>query len=435
MAPLQLCTISSRGYLPFARALAGSVRRYQPETTFRVLLADDLAHEVDGSAEPFEAVWNEDLGIDQAELHRMYLIHGPSFIAAIKPFYLEWVVEQTGAPTLYLDSDIRLYGSLGDLGEIIEQHGVLLSPHSLTPYPVDGCLPDDTLILSAGTFNAGMIGVSERGLPMMRFLQSRLRRECVVDTARMRVNEQRWLDFTPSYSPCHVLRDQGVNVAYWNLHERPLERVGGQLRAGSAPLRAFHFSGHDLAEPELVTRHTAGRGRVVFEGNPLLVELYADFRSAVLDAGWRPDVRGPVAYDELPGRIPVDETLRSLYRASVVGSESQGLDLPPDGYDLGQRPLFRAWAELAFHAVRQPVPAWAQGGAGSSHLARVPPGSDAASTPQPAVAQPQPSRADDAGELVRQLARSTSAALANLNERLTDLECRLGAPVSAGAGR
>ena len=36
--------------------------------------------------------------------------------------------------------------------------------------------------------------------------------------------DQRWLDFVPSYFEHHVLRDPGVNVAQWNLHERRVRR-------------------------------------------------------------------------------------------------------------------------------------------------------------------------------------------------------------------
>jgi len=188
----------------------------------------------------------------------------------VKPFLLRHLVERTGGPVLYLDSDIYLYGSIDDLGEMIEHEGALVSPHARAPYPLDGLLPDDTTILSAGTFNAGVLGAGPKGLALMEFLISRLRRECKIAVDEMRVNEQRWLDLLPSYGPCHILRDPGVNAAYWNLHERPLRRVGGRILAGDAPLRAFHFSGYSPAQPDTLTTYVRDRGRILLSDHPVV---------------------------------------------------------------------------------------------------------------------------------------------------------------------
>ena len=44
-----------------------------------------------------------------------------------------------------------------------------------------------------------------------------------------------------------VLRDPGLNVAYWNLHSGTYRGpADGSVQVGDRPLRFFHFSGFDV---------------------------------------------------------------------------------------------------------------------------------------------------------------------------------------------
>ncbi|HVB05068.1 MAG TPA: hypothetical protein VNF07_02335 [Acidimicrobiales bacterium] len=402
MPPMQFCTTSSRRYLPYAKALGATIRRHMPESTLWILLTDDHHHEVDPASDPSRLLWNEELAFGDDELHRLFLIHADDYHLAIKPFLIHHVLHESGGPVMFIDSDIHLYGSLAHVGELIEEHGIVLTPHALTPYPLDDCGPDDTTILSAGTFNAGMIGVGEKGIGLIDFLESRLRRECYVDPARHRVSEQRWLDFAPSFFPLHVLRDTGVNVAYWNLHERPLTLRDGVIHAGEAPLRSYHFSGYDFANPGVLSRHAGPRARVTLAEQPIVAELCAGYREAILACGYESAQQIPVDFAELPGGIPVDPTLRAVFRAAVIGAEKQGLGYPPDPYDLAVRPLFQKWAELTYAAAKLPVPAWAL---------------------QEGVPAAAPSgRGEVTEELLRRLASTSSAAIGNLDQRVAELE-------------
>jgi hypothetical protein len=405
MAPIQFCTTSSRRYLPFARALGQSIARSNPDATLWVLLTDDHQHREAGRSEPFRSIWNDDLGIETDELHRMFLIHAEEYHIAIKPWLAAKVLQDTGGPVMFIDSDIAVYGALDDVGELIDEHGVVLTPHAISPYPLDGLMPDDTTILGAGTFNAGMIGVGARGLELIEFLQSRLRRESYVDVTKMRVGEQRWLDFAPSFFHCHVLRDPGVNVAYWNLHERPLEERNGTVYAGGAPLRSYHFSGYEFAKPGQLSRHAAQNPRIRLEEQPILQRLCDEYRRAVTGSGFAAAQALNVDFAELPGGIPIDGLLRAVYKASVLGAEHQGVGYPPDGYDLTQRPLFLKWAELTYAGAGLAVPPWA--------------------VPTVAPVASAASEGPEALELFRQFASATATALGNIEARLGQVEQQL----------
>jgi hypothetical protein len=235
----------------------------------------------------------------------------------------------------------------------------------------------------------------------------------------MRFNEQRWLDFAPSLCRTHVLRDRGVNVAYFNLHERPLSVVDGRIHAGDAPLRAFHFSGYELSNPDVLCRYPGPRPRINLNNEPIVRQLCDNYRQAVLAEGEDAVSETPLFFDELPGGIEIDPTLREVFRAAVVGGEKQGLGYPPDPYDLAQRPLFLKWTELTYASANLPLPSWV----GTSRRAP-----SKAPVPQPAASISP----DDTGDLVRRLAASTAAAVSNLDNRIAIIEREL-AELTSGA--
>jgi hypothetical protein len=415
MAPLQFCTTSSRRYLPYARSLALSIRRAYPEATLWVLLTDDHHHEVDAAAEPFASVWNEELGIEPAELHRRFLIHADDFHIAIKPWIVEHILDRTGGPVMFIDSDIRLYGPLDDVAGLIDEHGVVLTPHVRAPMPLDGLRPNDTIILGAGIYNAGMVGVGAGGRAFLEFWKSRLRRECYIDIPAMRVGEQRWLDFVPSIVPCLVLRDPSINVAYWNLHERPLSIYDGVVFAGEAPLRAFHFSGHDLDRPNLISRHMDELARFNMASQPIVAELCAEYRQGILAAGYEAARAIPVDFAALPSGIPISKELRDIFRDAVVAADSGDVPYPPDPYDVRVVDAFCAWAREAYAARSMPIPAWTVAvGMPSATIAEPP------AVPEPSLSEVE--------ELVAQFATSSSTALTNLDQRIRALEAQLISP-------
>src|SRR5208282_3977814 len=60
--------------------------------------------------------------------------------------------------------------------------------------------------------------------------------------------DQKWIDFVPCYfNSVLVLKHPGCNMAYWNLHERTLEKVGETwIVNNSEPLIFYHFSGGNV---------------------------------------------------------------------------------------------------------------------------------------------------------------------------------------------
>jgi glycosyltransferase involved in cell wall biosynthesis len=158
---------------------------------------------------------------------------------------------------IYFDPDIKLFGSINPMLELLDDHNVLLTPH-LTNLLDDGKLPSELGILQAGSYNLGYIGLSntQESLKLVKWWQSKLYKECVVDLSRGLFVDQKWMDMVPSlFSGVYICRDEGWNVAYWNLNHRNVEQHGEtEFFVNDRPLVFFHFSGYSI-EAKTLSKH------------------------------------------------------------------------------------------------------------------------------------------------------------------------------------
>jgi SAM-dependent methyltransferase/glycosyltransferase involved in cell wall biosynthesis len=99
-------------------------------------------------------------------------------------------------------------------------------------------------------------------------------------------------------------------VAYWNLHSRPIERLGAQFLAGGRPLAFFHFSGFDPRHPQTLSKHQTRNP--VNSGSALaeLLDLYADLHRA---RGHPVSSQWPYAHSQFSNGVPVNLVFRHLY--------------------------------------------------------------------------------------------------------------------------
>ena len=322
--PVHVCTIAARNYLPFVRTLATSFGETHPGGRLTALIIDDVAGEVDAAAEPFELLRLEDLGTDVAELHRMAMLYDVTeFSTSLKPWLLRALLDAGAPAVLYLDPDIQVFSSLDDLADLAVRHGIVLTPHTTVPYPLDGKKTDDRTILAAGIYNLGCIGVSPAAAPFLAFWQERLSRECTIDPPGMRFVDQRWVDFAPGCYDLAIVRDTSYNVAYWNLHGRTLRWAGDRFEVDGRPLAFFHFSGYTPDVPYLLSRHQGDRPRILLSEHPDLARLADAYGTQLRAHGYGVDNLVPYGLATMADGTPVDRTVRHVYRGWVDEAEGR----------------------------------------------------------------------------------------------------------------
>lgn len=337
-----------------------SVREHHPEAARYIVLADSYREfpELDLSAEllPCSA-----LGIPRIEdMQLWYSIS--EFNTAIKPFAFRHFFDSLCYDeACYLDPDIRVFAPLLEVFGALGEHSCVLTPHMMQPLQ-DGKEPSDLAIMKCGVYNLGFLAM-KNDPDAGRFLawwSDRCVAHCRIDIAANMFTDQRWMDLAPAFieRPC-ILRHPGYNVAYWNLvHRRVEKRPDGQWQVDGQPLVFFHFSGIEVDDPAVFSRH---QNR--FSGDQLgaVGELCDEYRSLVNAAGWAKYRTLRYAFGSFPNGRPIEDPMRRwLLRAIDDGrlSATEPLKLDAKYFDAADevaaargvaitRTMYQLWLDRA----------------------------------------------------------------------------------------
>jgi len=279
-------TLCSNNYLAQAKALGDSLLEHNPSWKFVIGLVDKKTVDIDYDFfRPHEVVEAEFIGIPNfGDLCERYDII--ELNTAVKPFFFKYVFKEypevQGA--LYLDPDVMVFGSLESVYSDLEKHSMVLTPHILSPIPLDGREPCENVFLTYGTYNLGFIGVANQpeGRRFLDWWGDRTFSLGYIKTEQGMFVDQLWLNLAPVFfANVKVSLDPGLNVAYWNLHERKISRRNDAYFINDKfPLVFFHFSSYRLADP---TRMSSHQTRYTFETRPPAAELFENYRNSVLN--------------------------------------------------------------------------------------------------------------------------------------------------------
>jgi glycosyltransferase involved in cell wall biosynthesis len=333
------CTIAPRMSLTKARVTVASFERQHPDVDFVTLITDGQTADR-GLPGLGRVLLPSDLMPEREWASMAAIYDADEFAAALKPYLLAHLVGEGGS-AVFLSPDTRVYADLAEVYEAAERTGLALTPQVLGPMPRDGRYPDERTIRTAGVFNLGLVGVSSRGLPFLRWWSERVRRDAVMDAAEELYGDQRWADWVPGLYPNDVLRDKGLNVGWWNLHERTISRDrDGRPHAGGRPLRTLRFDGWDPTSPWRLTTHDHDRPRVLLSEEPALAELCTDYSAELEKAG--NDGVQDYGFARFPDGGEYSPIARRMYRKAVIAAEAKGQSVPPNPYLDTVR--FRQWA-------------------------------------------------------------------------------------------
>jgi len=314
----RICTIISRNYLYYARALVKSLRAHHPSAKVWVLVVDACEPFFDPRSEDFTVVRITDLKLPN-ETSWMFRYTPFEVCNSLKPALIRHILKDLKEPAvLYLDSDIGIFSPLQRLWESILQTGLLLTPHCLSDFPNDGKWPERGVLQTAGIFNAGVIGAtSGRANAFLDWWHGVLEYGCVVDLAKGQYVDQRYLDLVPAWFPDFaVCRDPGVNVAHFNLHERKVTQALAGWQVGESPLVAFHFTQVNWEQstfwPPVNRPLTAQQPDV-----KLLIDHYAQTLNA---CGWKTTRSWPGGYDHFSNGLKISPQTRLAFRTQYPRS-------------------------------------------------------------------------------------------------------------------
>lgn len=252
-------TVCSNNYLSKAKILADSVARYNPEYKFIFGLCDKKSEQIDyTSFTPYEFLEVDELGIENLE----WMILNYNIIelnTSVKPFYFQHFLKKYSdlEMLVYLDPDTKVYTSLEALEIEMGDKHMLLTPHILSPIPLDGLTPTEEIFQLHGLYNLGFFAVkpSSETNKMIDWWADRLSKQCFDSPEEGLFVDQLPMNYIPLFSDAvHVSKHRGLNFAYWNLHEREISKKGDLYYVNDQyPLVFFHFSNFSPAEPLRLT--------------------------------------------------------------------------------------------------------------------------------------------------------------------------------------
>jgi hypothetical protein len=96
--------------------------------------------------------------------------------------------------------------------------------------------------------------------------------------------DQLWVNFAPLYyEDVFVSRHLGLNVAYWNLHERVISNDNEPYEINQKyPLVFFHFSGYSPEKPTQISKY---QNRYTFQEKGDVASLFDFYAQALIANG------------------------------------------------------------------------------------------------------------------------------------------------------
>ena len=314
-------TLCSNNYLAQATVLGRSVKRHNPGVTFVIVLVDRKTDQIDYAAIPFEVLPVESIEPQTPELAQKYNII--ELNTCVKPRVIEYLfTERNVDRAIYLDPDIKVFSPLSAVDEALEKSNVVLTPHTLTPIPLDGKSPGENAFLQFGTFNLGFVAMrrSDETIRLAAWWKQRTYAAGHIRPENGVFVDQLYMNLVPIFfADVVTLRHAGCNMAPWNLHERTLavDNDGYRVNA-SVPLVFFHFSSFRIDTRELPVH---AYNRFSMRDRPDLVDLYRDYNDELKQAGYDRyrGIRWAYASGEAPRhRSALERRARSLCGKGVV---------------------------------------------------------------------------------------------------------------------
>lgn len=319
-------TIVSCNYFHYAKTLMQSIRKVDPSSDLFVVLVDDGYNSEDYASKIFDVINFKHIPIPYRE-KMCFQYDILELNTAVKPFVIKYLFTRSYQKVVYLDPDIFVYNSLEKIFDSLRTSDLIITPH-LTEPVTDKYRPSDLDILRSGIYNLGFLAVKATS-EVQRFIDwwaDKLVDHCRVAIAEGIFVDQKWCDFIPSFVKL-VLVDHapGMNVAYWNLNQRKIEKVNSTYTIGSSPLIFFHFSGLDLNGPSLLSRH---EDRFESQGLPKVIkDLRNNYLEKLYQNGAQFYSSQPYHFDRFTdSSIRIPKAARELYRTnetvrSVFGSD------------------------------------------------------------------------------------------------------------------
>ncbi|MBY9078654.1 hypothetical protein KIH86_08045 [Paenibacillus sp. HN-1] len=231
-----------------ALLMARSVKRQMPWARVALCLVEEFP------AQPLPDIdWiftareiSDRLGLPDFESH-MFKFNSLQCGVAMKGRMLAYLLDTFPSEqhVVYLDPEMYVLQPFHEIGHMLENYDVVLTPHHLEPSSARES-SREIGTLTDGTFHSGLVAVknSPEGHHFAKWWMKIAAGEYEGQPSGL-FKDQPYLNFAPAYFNAGVLRHPGYNLAFWNLHEngrKVFREERGFVLTDQAPLCCVNFS-------------------------------------------------------------------------------------------------------------------------------------------------------------------------------------------------
>ena len=311
-------TICSLNYVPKAKVLLETYLEFHPNDSTFLLIVDRRGEAPALGDLPTRVIWVDELGIPDF-LPTAFCFDVIEMNTNVKPAVLARLLQDFDQ-VVYLDPDIRVYRPLTPVFEALATASITVTPHANTPI-LDGAVPDDVGFLRFGAYNLGFVAVSrcDEARAFLRWWGERCLSHGYYEPQAGLAVDQKWVDLAPAFFPqLRILHEPGLNLAFWNLHERSVT-LGpqGYVVNGVHPLYFIHFSSFDEKNPSVIaskqTRFQPG-------SRPDMLPLAQDYAARLLASAASMKPVSDYGFDFFDDGMPITPALRRVYASMKAES-------------------------------------------------------------------------------------------------------------------
>lgn len=230
MSKHTFCTIITSDFLPFAKVLLASLKKYDKTIQLAVLFNTAVpaknSHNGITFFEPQNLIHTPFL----KEIEKKYAHTNPDhFRWALKPVFIHFLLEKGYNKVVYVDPDIFFVGDYSFLFKQLDEAAVLLTPHWRDANPLD-YEENFITLFKDGLYNAGFIGASSKAKEALNWWAGLCSYKIEKNLSKGLFDDQRYLDVMPvMFSNIEVLKHKGCNISYWNMNVSKREFLNNKL--------------------------------------------------------------------------------------------------------------------------------------------------------------------------------------------------------------
>jgi len=317
-------TIVAKNYLALAFTLADSLKKVKAESDFFIYVTDDC-NGVSDELRSNYSIRMLDTNIVPDSLSMSFKYSVTEYSTAVKPYIFTSLFNKEGYDKIiYIDPDIYFYSSPTAIFDELTTHNCLLTPHIIdTEVNYTGNV-NETEFLFAGIYNLGFIGLkkSRQTTKLLDWWANRLQSLCYGDRLESLHVDQKWMDLGAVLfsEDVHSFKHPGLNIAYWNVHERIISKSSTGISvqkknevANLYDLVFMHFSG---VNPLNIYINKQSRN-IDIRDYPVWEDLIKEYASLVLANHHKDLIKLGYSFSKFDNGDSITPLHRRLYRRLV----------------------------------------------------------------------------------------------------------------------